>query len=572
MRAWLIFALALVAGCSRLQTLTLPELDAEVGWVAAIALSADGKFLGASPLVPNDQAARLELSPVSEPETVVLLGFDRSERLEPPPPDPAQALTVASGCVRRLVPRVARRLSGSFDPVQGSLPELTAPWLDRCPDDLSTRLKVDVRCPISDCVAVVSQTGCSISIEAGCGAGTFDGRAFQGGLCVAPEGRVCAPTADRWADYALSCGEGCELRFYTSSPSPWATVEHAAIYPGVQPFGPPLTNASMPHAWTHRAGYLVSLLRSAAGLIVIGHPTPLGDNHCAGVTPTEWLSVDPTTLSVTKTSSAPPCLRLLRRVSGRSEIFGVFAQNASAAIGVFDEGGRLLRSRRLESTEPLGLGVREMIDAPAIGGLAVSVDVPHGERLSSHLIRVDPETLESRTLRVGAESSLTSLAVDGGQIVALDDIGDALMWIEPTGAVQKSEVLAGVFSVNAASLAVHPPTGRLMVASPADRSRVFVVGRTGLLTRAAIFDGPALALSIRALGAGEDWMLLGGIRKDAALGWRGSIHRFSGETGGALPGGIDLGGSPLGDSVEVDGAIIGLLPWVGEIVRIHLVP
>lgn len=232
----------------------------------------------------------------------------------------------------------------------------------------------------------------------------------------------------------------------------------------------------------------------------------------------------------------------------------------------------MLRSRRLESTEPLGLGVRDMIEAPSRFGLAVSVDVLRGERVSSHLLIVDPDTLESRTLRVAAESSLTSLAADGGQIVALDDIADALLWIEPTGAIRQSEVLAGVFSVNAASLALHPPTGRMMVASPADRSRVFVLGRTGLISRAAIFDGPALAQSIRALEGGGDWMLLGGIRLDATVGWRGSIHRFSGETSGALPGGIDLGGSPLGDSVEVDGAIIGLLPWVGEIVRIHLVP
>ncbi len=571
-RAWLFSAVALAAGCSRLQTLTLPELEANVGWVAAIGLTADGKFLGASPLVANDAAARLEFSPEREPETVVLLGFDRSEQLDPPTPDPAQALTVASGCVRRLVPRVVRRLRGSFEPVQGSLPELTAPWLDRCPDDLSTRLKVDIRCPISDCVAVVNQIGCSIAIEAGCGAGTFAGRAFQGGLCVAPEGRACAPIADRWADYALSCGEGCELRFYTNPSAPWATVEHSAIYPGVPAFRPPLTNASGPQAWTFRGGYLVSLLKSAGGLIVLGRPTPLADNYCHGDATTEWLSVDPVTLSVTQSSTAPPCLRLLRRVSGRPEIFGVFTQNASTAIGVFDEGGRLLRSRILESTEPLGFGVRDMIDAPALGGLVVSVDIPREERLNSHLLRVDPETLASQTLRVATDSSLTALAVNGGQIVALDDIADALLWIGPTGAVQKSEVLAGVFSVNAASLALHPPTGRTMVASPADRSRVFVFGRTGLLTRAAIFDGPALAMTIRALENGADWMLLGGIRKDADQVWRGSIQRFSGETSGVLPSGIELGASPLGDSVEVDGTVIGLLPWVGEIVRIRLAP
>ena len=111
-----------------------------------------------------------------------------------------------------------------------------------------------------------------------------------------------------------------------------------------------------------------------------------------------------------------------------------------------------------------------------------------------------------------------------------------------------------------------------MFASPADRSRVFVFGRTGRLTRAAIFDGPALAMTIRALENGADWMLLGGIRKDADQVWRGSIQRFSGETSGVLPSGIELGASPLGDSVEVDGTVIGLLPWVGEIVRIRLAP
>lgn len=333
MRARLLFALALLFGCARRETLILPEVEPNIGWLAAIALSEDGKFLGASPLVPNDEGARLELSPVGDPDTVVLLGFDRSDHLEPPAPDPAQALTVASGCVRRLIPRVARRLSGSFDPAQGSLPELTAPWLDRCSGDLSTSLKVDVRCPISDCVAVVNQIGCSILIEAGCGAGSFAGRAFQGGLCFAPEGQVCVRTTDRWADYALSCGEACELRLYTSRSAPWATVEHSAIYPGVQPFQPPLTNASGPHAWTYRAGYLVSMVKSAAGLIVIGHPSPLRDNHCGDGPPTEWLSLDPATLAVTRTASAPPCLRLLRRVSGRSELFGIFTQSASAAIG-----------------------------------------------------------------------------------------------------------------------------------------------------------------------------------------------------------------------------------------------
>lgn len=571
-RAWLFSALAFAAGCSRHQTLILPELEANVGWVAAIGLTADGKFLGASPLVANDALARLELSPEREPETVVLLGFDRSEQLDPPPPDPTQVLTVASGCVRRLVPRVARRLSGSFEPVQGSLPELTAPWLDRCPDDLSTRLKVDVRCPASDCVPVVHQSGCNISVEAGCGAGTFAGRAFQGGVCLAPEGRVCRPIPDRWADYALSCGDSCELRFYRSASAPWATVEHSAIYPGVQPIHPPMSEASIPHSWSFQAGYLISMLRSGTGLIVIGYPTPLTEKYCALRGPSEWLHVDPTTLSVTQSSTAPPCLRHLRRAQGHPEIFGVFTQGASTAIGAFDEQGRLLRSRLVESTEPLGLGVRDMVDAAAAGGLAIAFEVPRGELLNSHLVLVDPQTLESRTLRVAENSSLTALATDGGQILALDDIRDAVLRIGPSGAVQQNEDLGGVFSVSASSLALHPASGHVMVASPADRSRVFVIGRTGLLAQAAIFDGPARAMTVRALEGDGDWLLLGAVRQDAGGTWRGSLYRFSVETSGVLPGGIDLGGSPLGDSVEVDGAILALLPWVGEIVRIRVGP
>ncbi|MFO0724722.1 MAG: hypothetical protein U1E65_13150 [Myxococcota bacterium] len=564
-----VLGLGACLGCDNHRFVPAPTLDPQVAFVAAIALSPSSEILASTGLLPADDQARLELSIHADRYQVVVLGFDAS--VAPPSGvDRAGGLTLAEPCEKRLVPRSVQRVAGDLNGPDFPVPPLTAAWLDRCPSDLASRLNVDVRCPSSPCPVTVTQVGCALHLETRCGLGSFDGRAYDVGLCLEHDTKSCHPIEALGADHALAC-EGisqCEFRFYLHPAVDWAKVDRAPILPGVPALDPPsATHPTSPTIWALETGYVQGLALSTDGLVVVGSTTVRDNYLCSDPAPSRWVEIDPGDLHIQRSATTAPCLRQLQRIPDQDTMLGIFGAG-SAFAGRFDGHGRLLASAPLRG--PLGAlpnAPRAMVYLPSAHAFIAAMSA-NGDARAASLVAIDPTTLSAVPFSSEGDRFFTALATDGEQLGAFDDVGDVLWWFGPSGQVLHQAQLIPGSSISATALFFHDRSGRWLLAAPVDEPFIWSFHGTAAPVLSAAFDGAYQPLSIFG-GAADPNMLWVGTAAQVDGLWQASIHRYRPDREGFLPGAIPVGPGIIGPTLLDGETLWALLPWSAELLRIR---
>lgn len=549
----------------------LPDLPPEIGWVGAIAVDPEGAVLAGSRLAPASGAPTLELE-LDAPDGfgLLVLGFG-AEDIEPPPGN-ADRIVPAARCSNPLHPRRVWAAGGDFTADAEHAPAVSVPWLNACAPDLASRIRADVRCARNYCPVQAVQAGCDLSLEQICSQGGFTGQAAGSRLCLESAGKACvaAPPVPG-ATAVLTCDGDCEVRFFVDSGAPWAQIERRRLIEHSTPFVPSLrNNATRP--WANRVGYLPSMTLGDDGPIVVVSPEPRLSVDCAGLS-SEWWNIDRLSMNVVRTATAPPCLRTLRRIPGRGEIFGIFGEGDRARVGAFDPAGRLLRDAPVLTPDGQGANnVRAFEYFPATQQLIVSLGLNDVSDAEGFLIALDPDTLASSVFFRKPNSRFTSLATDGALLAATNETNDIVQWFDATSRMLAEVQVPKTTTVNMGNL-TYDPRSRLFIHSfPSDDAQVQSYRPSQIIGRAAIFDSPALPISTVVWPWDDALLLLGGSYQDESGGYHATLHRFSTAIDGVLVGPTDAGYGMVGE-MEVDGdQIWALMPWSAELLRIRPAP
>lgn len=371
-RVWILgAALALGLGCGQESSfVALPEGVDYVGALLVSSGSAEG-----TGLLRADEAREIE---VPAQHSAFVYGFDQTSlgaalgRV----PTEAQidgALRATSGCEARLpVPAWLEGLSLPDGPALKTedAPRLTASWVpELCPDTSMTPPPGTYPSPVLRIGAESSCSGirCGVSVD-GCTLRWDLRTCVRGSLSalgqVDFEGRVCAelpecsveratPSSDATFTCGLTSGSGeCKVELYgVPRPLP-AEIELVEIHPGREGVAPlaQLGRDSLGRGLTWAFVVLTdTVVLSSPSPAEAGVPTA----SCPGNAPSLLSFVDRDPLGLIRTATAPPCMIDLAADPDRSSFVAVYGVWPEIYVGRFDESGRELHRRRLDTLEGL---------------------------------------------------------------------------------------------------------------------------------------------------------------------------------------------------------------------------
>jgi hypothetical protein len=572
---------AIVCGvwaCSDDRAVLTGALPETTRYVAAVIYDGEGAPIAGTPLSPYVAGKSIEVSQSgieSDPETGALYAWDEGvipadllfARDDSPvaladPTDPILPAPSWYGVGSVVGDRT------DVDPLEVA-PELTAPWLPRCPLLLpsGSRIYADIRCVPRRCLArAPSQSGCAIvhDLEP-CGLGAV-GFAVDGRGVLRPatdfamlhcEAAIGPPEAA----IAYAC-MGCRVDVYVEpaiAPERPFELGEVDLYPGL----PVLEENDEPDF----DGYLGDLAIVGEQLVVSSYDGSTSEDACREAARASRLHfLDRQTFEIVRTATAAGCLK---RIAGDPFGAGVYATDGPGrTLYRFDANGRVLEQADLPL--PQNRGVSELssfADPPRLWlGL-------RGREGVGSIIRVFDEDLETPLREVPNREKLRTLVAGPSGIVAAGYDGLLDFMAIGTGEVVGSvNVGTGTGIGNEAhALVFVPGADRYLVIDGTDNSGIHVSSMA--MTGAATIEYAHDAI----LTGGVAWppdpglALIGFFEREAPH--RAFVALFDGRSSHFLPDTWEIGTGPvLGMTADDRGRIYAILPSLGRVVRLTTRP
>ncbi|MBI2373560.1 MAG: hypothetical protein HYV07_06130 [Deltaproteobacteria bacterium] len=293
--------------------------------------------------------------------------------------------------------------------------------------------------------------------------------------------------------------------------------------------------------------------------------------------------VDPGSLEVTRTATAPPCLTQLAPDPIGDGFVAIFRPSSTThAVGRFDESGRLV-----EATEAPGGGPDVTTMDP--NDLVAGGDPPYAAVIfaSSEVNRallVDlggaaprwlPDLCPTGCESIGDHPSGISILGDG-RLAIVDRKEDRIHLIDPESGLASLPVdlsfECGAVHTLSVDVAEDPRTGALVIGADDEGSEIYVVRgeQAGESCRSsALFSANAEVKSIVAWPAAGEGAWLAGLLDADGVGRVGIVDSLR---PAFFPGTLELGdgSGPVSRLFTRGDEVFGLLPYSGKLVRIRL--
>lgn len=578
--------LTFILGCSR--TSKIVDIPAELSeghdYIAAVALDATGNPIAFSGIDGIDRHVDIAVEDLDAVTAVDVLAWTRRQLPGMDLADPAEArttpLVVAERCEASLAApsRVARGFGDGSPPTVPYRLSSAAVPSGACLPGWSRQLAVGPRCVTSYCQPLVTEQGCRATVDLGvCGLDTFVVEALDGSPCVTRVGDPCASARTVAADGTeLSCPArvDCDIRFYTTRPTDWATVQIAPVL-DVQPTNPSDLLAPPIRSFLRLSGYLgaVTELDGRVGVVSrrgrFQNRDGCGDTGDAEVV---WFDAD---LTVASTSTVPGCIGPIQALPGGRRAITAWVEPGSPPqlwVGELTRAAGITRRRLVVTSSITLVGVTEAVISPTDRRVLIGVstgDGPSNDTIGQLAI-IDPDTLETELFAI-PDSRPLGLAVVGREVVVAGGTDDRVTWLD----VERRTVAGTVNIPDSSSLGdleVDDESLSVWLAIPNEDHAVFVFRGRELQARATVFEDDWYPITLMRAGLGAGRIIVGSvlaIRADG--GWNAGISRGEPTEDGVLPGVITLGFGIVGNHVRAaDGALWATLPWSGEVVRITL--
>ncbi|MBI4816904.1 MAG: hypothetical protein HY791_11630 [Deltaproteobacteria bacterium] len=525
-------------GCSS-HWLVQADLPPDTAYIAAIALGANE----GSALATIDEATHLELDrgegslfvfgwtdqdlegvPIPGPEVRSTSLLFRSEGSSP-------GLPVSSFSARK---DEGRDEAATIDPL--AAPRVGARWQPDCPN-LGDRL-VDPACLGVACGLSLTQSGCTLTLAStrcvpAQSSGSVDGR---GGVHIGPNEAygTCHSLDDRSDPIVAECdknatGRRCELRLHDARPAPTFRITR-----------------------TQRASTGLALggaTRVQDELAVAVYPTvPCRDE------PTRIDYLDPASLELVRTSSAPPCSSHL---SPRQQGDGFYAMTSSTGrwLERLDENGRSLARARLPFRADGELLVRQIaVSERLVAVYVLPKDPKASPDPSARVYFFEPDSLRLRGELGGFfnDRAGTITFFDGDHLVVADDRNQVSSVDVDTLDITRTESACGV---GATGRLIRWDTGSISV-NYGESGAIAVRGSGGSCTIYAFWEWPAQPTD----AVEVDGLLVVGLDQVPFAGSDvGAALALFDPTLGFLPGATPLGVTRISNLISWGHRVLGIL-------------
>lgn len=585
-----------VAGCSEtreeLRFLRMPELPDRITHVAAIAEDEARTILATTPLKRLDDGIALGFDGLREdgPILIELIGYDDDALRAMGSPDPEvssrSSLRLRSGCEPAL-PEPGYRLrfysNGELASDDAPARSLTTEWLSAVCPDVSQELAVDVRCQIFQCPLLTTQRDCTLVLDlVNCNEGRYEARVdWAGNLCGEASSRSeCSfLEPEDTAVARIECGmpELCRIDVHSRARAPRLVVDSIQVVPGAPIRAPDEINDLSLRAWGPLSGYIADLEATEERLIVATRDGGYQESwHCNVRGPGRLVFLDRTTLAETASSTTPPCLSRIIAAPGGG-VYGVFGAASEVQVGLFDDRGRLVRSRLLElpAREGRSYHVTNALRLDRTGELAIlfqwDATVPVSPDDGSLVAAVDLGTFATRVLWDGPDDVAFGFTqTDDGLLAVTSDELDHIAFVDTVrgGEVGGRVEVIHLWSVSVGAIMFLPDRRRFLTVSPYEEPVVWVLTDREVVGSASFFEEEAGPVSLGAWPYDEDLVLIGagynafGPVRDAWLAlFDPDVPRF-------LPGAVRAGYGVVGKILSSGGEVFVTLPWEGSIARI----
>ncbi|MCC7381095.1 MAG: hypothetical protein IT384_04660 [Deltaproteobacteria bacterium] len=596
-------------------------MPAEIAWIAAVVLDANGVAVSTSPLVPRTTPLA-HPAPIEPPSRLLAVGFTAESIAEAVGPgDHVRSVPLAVGCTHPLPPPswIAEQHDAEWVPSR-RFPSLS--WTEGPDEELPPALDaalIDVACTgqrLCESAASTVPGGVVLDLSE-CRQAGFDVRVTQeGGLCV-PESQAfegCDRSPGSLpGELRIECGAtACVTRVLPHRAAPWD--RRLARVVDVEPIVPKCLLSSGPFSLDHwRAGFLSDLILLDGGreLIVVsfdGSPLwiaceaeePGMIRMCNQVdsrdAPKSRLHFYDRDLQLSRTATAPPCLaELLPDVAGDGfhalyrdgpgfeggeprdclDTARYCGRGPALRLGHFDRRGRLEASVALPRLERVSPDVYAT-DLLRSGPWLVAVVDADTDSTDSHLVQL--VVFRESDLTQASEADIFS-KMETGRAAVLPN-GDVTIGDEQRDRITVLQMRDGdlvpareILSIPGDPVMVHalqpPAAGGAELVALGLEGEISLCDREIRLSEHRFFQVPSAPVSFVQTEA--DGAFLGLVYHPTAgmPAWRGHLVRFDLDQRAFLPEVLDLGhGPPTRMIAAEDGLVYGLLPWSGEVFRV----
>ncbi|MBI4818240.1 MAG: hypothetical protein HY791_18395 [Deltaproteobacteria bacterium] len=561
------------------------ELDASGARVSSTSL----RFASESFEVESDRGNRLFALGWSKP--ALLEAF-----IELPEPLPDDLLEIASGCVPRLpTPDWTGELieRSFFERDSSAAPETTIQWLSgvcprrESPPNVTSPISLAGSCAGGACAFELGRDACELELAVSECVQFFP---FEGPLKahVGPDGLVCLETARCAPGATLDChtqdGRECVIALEEARSSIPVQTDRLEVFEA-----PPRVPESLPGREVSTAelatGYLADILPLGEELVVATHDGDFAVSRtCRRTDPSRIYFVDRSSLEITGSSTAPPCLTALLedRAEGESGFLGLFGSGLSISIGRFDRRGGIVKSTRLlsgvdlEGRSPLPVGVAW--NPSANDKIAAYLGSGSGNEL---IVELDVNLEIGEVIRIPVATARAFTVTPQGEFLRAEDGGNKLVWSR--GARDVAEIRLH----SSGSVRIMPPLvlgdGRVVSSFGGTLPAVQLIpsSHEGVLSEAIFFEAQADATTLVTLGAEPNGAksVLVGLREHASTAGRAilAILELEATAQPWLPstlsfrtGSIVVGSGVLAKPrVDRDGWVWFMLPWSAEVLRVR---